>query len=306
MCGLLGFIGQINKDNRTEVNELITAIFNETETRGKHASGYASLVNKDRNISYSKLPVKASLFTDHDIYYNKMWYRNPSMFIGHCRYATSGKPEINKNNHPFSADEGNLWMVHNGTCCGLKSEIPKHMVNSDCDSEYILRIVEKYGWNDGIQKVVNSTANFSLIFMDKKEKKIRFVRNKERPLYLIDATKKYGIWILCSTLEIFKSACEIAEVNHKDFKQWDTKVNCLYEISLETMSIKKKKFNKKSPALINTKYYNNYIADHATDDDDSSVENDDYWKNLRSKVFPKKKTRSAYLDSNGQVRYILN
>ena len=78
----------------------------ETQHRGHHAFGLAWL-GRDGDIHTFKRPGPATAnLGDLDR------CRGAAVVIGHCRWATHGRPEDNRNNHPHPAGRG--WFVHNG------------------------------------------------------------------------------------------------------------------------------------------------------------------------------------------------
>lgn len=227
MCGVLGWIGSPKDSEIDKLKELTTELFKATEVRGMHASGYAALVKDSKGgtrVSFSKLPVTARTFVDHDRYYNDFWFQHPTVFIGHCRFATSGDPKINKNNHPFSGMKGNMWMVHNGIANGVA--VPKILMKTQCDSEAIIRLMDIHGFFGGVKKLVNSVADFACLFLSKKGM-LHAIRNDCRPLYYA-LWKEMNVVLLFSTTEIFEAACKASGISVDEFEVFECEVNTLY------------------------------------------------------------------------------
>jgi glucosamine 6-phosphate synthetase-like amidotransferase/phosphosugar isomerase protein len=69
--------------------------------------------------------------------------RDARMLIGHCRFATQGRPAENLNNHPHPADGG--WLIHNGIIPDYRGAIRDFRLHpvSDCDSELLGMILER-------------------------------------------------------------------------------------------------------------------------------------------------------------------
>lgn len=278
MCGILAFIGEPkNNEQRKLLYSITNNLFYETEIRGSDASGYASLIEDNEGndkVSFSKLPLPSSMFIEHDIYYRSMWTKKPKIFIGHCRYSTGGSPKINKNNHPFSAHNGDMWMVHNGVCTGAKEIVPKESkLRTDCDSEYIIRGIEGHGWKEGFNKLYETYSDFSLLFLNKEKRSIRFIHNDQRPLWIADTRDITGTYLLSSTKELMNDAFKSCNV--KNVKKREVKSNILYEISLDNMRINvvhnfKKVANKPYITPTRTTYEDTDVDDVSLEQDTSS------------------------------------
>src|ERR1700690_2145158 len=68
--------------------------------------------------------------------------------IAHLRWATHGEP-TEKNAHPHSDCEGEIWLVHNGIIENfkeLKTKLAKagHTFRSDSDTEILAHLVEEH------------------------------------------------------------------------------------------------------------------------------------------------------------------
>ncbi len=101
------------------------------------------------------------------------------LMLGHNRYATSGGVS-RATAHPFEMD--NIIGVHNGTLINKRN-----LLDSDdfrVDSENLYHHIDKLGLDDALQKMEGAWA---LVWWNKKEETLNFLRNKERPLYLCRA-----------------------------------------------------------------------------------------------------------------------
>ena len=63
--------------------------------------------------------------------------RGAAVVIGHCRWATHGDPQDNRNNHPHPAGRG--WFVHNGVVHNHASLVRRYRLapQTECDSEVL-------------------------------------------------------------------------------------------------------------------------------------------------------------------------
>ena len=70
--------------------------------------------------------------------------RGATAIIGHCRWATHGRPEDNRNNHPHPAGRG--WFVHNGVVQNHASLARRYDFNmtTECDSEVLGLLMARF------------------------------------------------------------------------------------------------------------------------------------------------------------------
>ena len=144
MCGIAGFIGESKKPVLTF--QLISKLFEKSEIRGVDAAGYWGVESGDSGkILYHKEPGKSSVFVKKDAW-RKVARYNPNLLLVHARGASKGvgEPTCNKNNHPFTSTDKLIGLVHNGRIEDHEYQPlrQKYEVNSECDSEILLRILE--------------------------------------------------------------------------------------------------------------------------------------------------------------------
>lgn len=110
----------------------------------------------------------------------------PIMMIGHARAATRGK--ISKENaHPFSFE--NVIGVHNGT-------IKKQFKDDDkygTDSEAIYAFLNNHTLKETIEEIHGWTSAYVLVWVDKTNNTLNFIRNSDRPLALCYFDDKHGL-----------------------------------------------------------------------------------------------------------------
>lgn len=170
MCGIVGFAGFTSKDYDRVAKEMLII----DSLRGTDSTGFfvdfkdEDHVHKTVGDPYPMVESKT---------WNRIWMTPcPNVFIGHNRYSTIGKSS-RENAHPFEV--GNIVGVHNGTINNKYALEGGQQVNVDSIALYNHINVK------GLQDAVN-TANgaYSLVWWDRDERRIHFLRNKERPMFI--------------------------------------------------------------------------------------------------------------------------
>ena len=135
MCGIFGFI---TKSGRGPDLARLKRIAAETQLRGHHAFGLAWL-GADGVIHTFKRPGPATAnLGDLDR------LRGATVVIGHCRWATHGAAEDNRNNHPHPAGRG--WLVHNGVVHNHAQLVRRYRLvpRTQCDSEVLGLLMARF------------------------------------------------------------------------------------------------------------------------------------------------------------------
>jgi predicted glutamine amidotransferase len=174
ICGITGMAGNLLPIHRKVMSQLLVL----DSLRGEDSTGVAFVNAHTSNVKVVKeLGDPFALLYSNK--YNKALDQSNKVLIGHNRYATMGGV-TRASAHPFEFDT--LVGVHNGT---LSS---KHalMNASDykVDSENLYHHIEEKGVQDAISKLGFPANAWSLVWWDKLEQTLNFLRNKERPLYM--------------------------------------------------------------------------------------------------------------------------
>jgi glucosamine--fructose-6-phosphate aminotransferase (isomerizing) len=128
MCGIFGFI---TKDGHGPDLARLKRIATETQLRGHHAFGLAWLDTQGTIHTFKRPGPATANLDDLDL------CRGATVVIGHCRWATHGAAEDNRNNHPHPAGRG--WLVHNGIVFNHARLVRRHRLRpqTECDSEVL-------------------------------------------------------------------------------------------------------------------------------------------------------------------------
>lgn len=202
MCGIWGFV--TNKKDYNAKYELARELCIATAVRGSHATGIA--YSDGTHERYYKEGEPASLFVRR-AEFEQIATDKPNMIIGHGRYATHGDPKYNINNHPFKSRT--LQFIHNGVISNYDSLKAEYQCYSECDSEVILRVLERSARRiTGIQQVYKEVqGSFACALMDTRKLRLWLWRNHGNPIYL-SYHEGMNMLAFASTRDIFDSACK--------------------------------------------------------------------------------------------------
>jgi len=148
MCGIgavinLGLSGD-------ELFNIVTTLLKQLESRGRDATGIF-MVFEDGSFFIRKVPIKASEFIKYLQHVKDKLKLSEVLYVTlHTRYATSGSPMDNENNHPLYeiVNDDLITVVHNGIISHcLNSELAKFK-KREVDSDYLLTGVRRYGRYD--------------------------------------------------------------------------------------------------------------------------------------------------------------
>lgn len=171
MCGHVGVAGHLTKKEEDVFKQLLIV----DSLRGTDSTGVAVIpsfqpvkVVKDIGNPYELMDRKS---------FDKALLGLNRAIIGHNRYATVGG--VDKNTaHPFEFDT--LVGAHNGTLTN-KWNFDNHS-DFAVDSQALFNQINKTGLKDAMSK---ATGAWCIIWWDKVNESINFLRNKERPLWMV-------------------------------------------------------------------------------------------------------------------------
>lgn len=147
MCGVFGFVAKKDTTVNPKILERIARV---TMRRGPHAWGMSWIDTHGTLKSYKQsgrvVDALALLSMAHDA----------QMLIGHCRWATHGDPDDNRNNHPHAVAGG--YLVHNGVIERYTKLVNHYGLNpvSECDSEVLGLLMERETKGDYLDKAIKA------------------------------------------------------------------------------------------------------------------------------------------------------
>lgn len=174
MCGIAGvYSTQYSNPERDLFQRLLLL----NAFRGMDSTGVIKIRNKPR-LSCSRIraviPSPEFIFTKKGGDFISETDRVIGM-IGHTRAATKGSVTAT-NAHPFEFD--NVIGVHNGT---IKYAFEGSDLY-DTDSEALYKLINDYGIEEALNKVATADPAYALVFIDKKQGTLNFIKNSKRPL----------------------------------------------------------------------------------------------------------------------------
>lgn len=174
MCGIVGVMSSHLSDAEKErFKELLMV----STLRGYEGAGVVAANYKCEVEVFKTTQTGAHLAHDYD-FNQRLYHRKPvestSVLIGHTRWPTKGAVSL-ETTHPHEHD--GIVGVHNGT---VDKIMGKTILKDESDSSLLYKSFADNGVKDTIEATQGA---YCLVWIDKKEKTINFLRNDKRPLF---------------------------------------------------------------------------------------------------------------------------
>lgn len=187
MCGLAGVAGDLNHKDTDVFKELLFL----SQVRGSDATGVCGFETRTGVIDIFKRAVPSSTFLDLRRVDHMISTRS-DVLMGHTRRSTAdwASKYNHEDAHPFYWND--LVGMHNGVVpFQALSKLP-HTLKGAIDSENLIYNISK----EGVDKVLpNIWGAWALTLLDAENKKLGFIRNKERSLsFAFSKDKKKMYW----------------------------------------------------------------------------------------------------------------
>lgn len=183
MCGIVGILSKRKNGIFHSDMDLFSELLFANQLRGAHGTGIFYDVKSTRVDAFKgHMPSSAFLRCEEVKPIFNDIVQKSSFVIGHNRHATKGKINF-ENTHPFI--EGPVTLIHNGT-------LPYHkdLKDVEVDSHAICHSMSDIGYIETLKKIDGA---FALVWFDQRDGKLRFIRNSDRPLYILESSMLFII-----------------------------------------------------------------------------------------------------------------
>lgn len=219
MCGIVGMAGEL--DGKTDKALKHMLIFD--SVRGEDSTGIAAVARHSEEVVVVKQLGNPFELFEHRMYPRAIAQRTNRVVIGHNRYATSGGVS-RATAHPFEFDS--LVGVHNGTL--HNKHVLDNAADFKVDSENLYHHIEQNGLEAAIKIIRGAWA---LVWWDKYEKTLNFLRNKERTLYYTVSEQGNQLFWSSEAL-MMQAALARNDIKHREISLFEE--DMLYSVPIPT------------------------------------------------------------------------
>lgn len=206
MCGIVAVLNNYTNGFQIQDIEIFREMLYCDALRGEDATGIIGITNNG-NVAFAKAAVLPEVFFQMkevvDIF-DDMW-QSGSALIGHNRKATIGDKGDANNAHPFV--ERDVVLIHNGSIPSfgeLMNYQKRQETGINVDSHVVAYLMAHEPDYQQVVRDVN-TINGAYVFVwyNATEKKLRIVKNDQRPLGFI-YNRKTGVLYIASELDMLR------------------------------------------------------------------------------------------------------
>lgn len=184
MCGIVGCCGDMSLKLKEGFKDMLLI----NQVRGRDATGAFSVTSNDE-VRYAKMVGTPEILFELKSFDSQVMFGLPKVLVGHCRSKTVGD-NTRANAHPYDFD--NVIGVHNGTLRSVH-KLSGHDYKRT-DSYTLYDNISDSGLTETMTEVDPAGA-WALVWWDKTDNTLNFLRNKERPLWFTwTADKRAMIW----------------------------------------------------------------------------------------------------------------
>ena len=251
MCGIVGVVAKShNGFFSPELQAFYTLLFVDS-LRGEDSTGVIA-VEKDTTFHIAKEASIPSWFIPQfeDSAAGKAMLPRGKALIGHNRKKTVGAV-ADDTAHPFVVDES-FAMVHNGTLFGHK-----HLADTVVDSEalaiHFKKSFEKENPIKGLEEDLGEVYGaYATAMYDQTKHEVRLLRNKERPMSIIETEKA---WFFASEAPMLYWVLGRHNLLLKDTKVQEVPVDTLvtFDLDKNKMDMKELTVKKYMPPVVTGK-----------------------------------------------------
>jgi glucosamine 6-phosphate synthetase-like amidotransferase/phosphosugar isomerase protein len=209
MCGIAGFSLTDKDANSIDSRVLAGMLLINIEHRGRHATGAAWTETNEDGIAwfYAKQAVPAREFGPTI----KQMPKHSRRALLHVRYATTGSPNNNDNNHPIvvpSESGGSIIGTHNGIINNYESLMDDHQFEAvgEVDSQAVFHLIGRNDFTPIDLRQIQGSAAIASVSTDKPTT-ITLARLAMRPLVIAQTPSGSTVW--CSEIDALNDALKV-------------------------------------------------------------------------------------------------